>query len=305
MNHAGFLLKVALWFVVFGFQVVPAEESVGTTFCSYNLRNWLTMERSSPLGEKQLSTPKPEAEKQRVVEILAKIGPDVLGVCEIGTEGDLKDLQNRLKAAGVSLPHTEMAHGGDGVRSLALLSRYPITVSHSQSALTYQIGDKVLPMQRGILDVTVKLKEELEVRFIGVHLKSKREVPEADERVMRRSEAALLRAHLEAIFATHSAPLLLCYGDFNEHRNEPAIMNLMGPRSTEAYLHELLLRDPNGLVWTHFWDAADVYSRLDYIFCSRALRPMIDLRRGYIYSVRDFDKASDHRPLVIKIQPKG
>jgi endonuclease/exonuclease/phosphatase family metal-dependent hydrolase len=109
---------------------------------------------------------------------------------------------------------------------------------------------------------------------------------------------------LNSIFDKQNNPLILCYGDFNEYRNEPAIMEVMGPRSSPHYLHELPLRDSNGLVWTHFWDAADVYSRLDFIFCSRALRPMIDLRRGYIYSVRDFDKASDHRPLVIKIQPK-
>jgi endonuclease/exonuclease/phosphatase family metal-dependent hydrolase len=304
MNRAGFLSKVVSGLMCLSYQVVPAEESVGTTFCSYNLRNWLQMERNSVTGEKLAPAPKPEEEKQRVVEILVRIRPDVLGVCEIGDENDLRDLQTRLKKAGVNLPHFEMTRGGDPVRSLALLSRHPITERRSQSDLTYQIGAKILPMQRGILDATVQLSEGLAVRMIGVHLKSKREVTEADEGLMRRAEASLLRSHLNSIFDKQNNPLILCYGDFNEYRNEPAIMEVMGPRSSPHYLHELPLRDSNGLVWTHFWDAADVYSRLDFIFCSRALRPMIDLRRGYIYSVRDFDKASDHRPLVIKIQPK-
>lgn len=304
MSRTGFLSKVITGLTCLSFQVVPAEESVGTTFCSYNLRNWLQMERYSPTGEKLAPAPKPEEEKQRVVEILAHIRPDVLGVCEIGDENDLKDLQKRLKKAGVDLPNYEMTHGGDPVRSLALLSRHPITERRSQSDLIYQIGDIILPMQRGILDATVQLSEGLAVRMIGVHLKSKREVAEADESRMRQSEAYLLRSHLNTIFDRQNNPLVLCYGDFNEHRNEPSLMGVMGLRSSPYYMHELKLRDSDGLVWTHFWDAADVYSRLDYIFCSRALRPMIDLRRGYIYSVRDFDKASDHRPLVIKIRPK-
>lgn len=304
MKRVRFLLKVAWVSGILSVPVAAADESAAATFCSYNLRNWLVMERTTATGEIEASAPKPESEKQRVVEILSRIKPDILGVCEIGDEKDLKDLQARLKKAGVDLPHTEMTHGGDRMRSLALLSRYPITERHSRSDLTYQIGDAVLPMQRGILDVRVQLTETVQVRMIGVHLKSKREVPEADESLMRRAESGLLRRHLDSIFDKQNEPLILCYGDFNEHRNEPAIMDIMGPRSAPHYLHELPLRDSSGHVWTHFWDAADVYSRLDFIFCSRALRPMIDLRRGYIYSVRDFDRASDHRPLVIKIQPK-
>jgi endonuclease/exonuclease/phosphatase family metal-dependent hydrolase len=67
---------------------------------------------------------------------------------------------------------------------------------------------------------------------------------------------------------------------------------------------DLPLHDADGLVWTHFWDAADVYSRLDFVFASRNLRPLIDLRKARIYTARDFDKASDHRPLVLTIAEK-
>ena len=64
-------------------------------------------------------------------------------------------------------------------------------------------------------------------------------------------------------------------------------------------------RNKAGEVWTHFWDTADTYSRLDYLFASRLLRPHLDYRRSFIYSSRDFDKASDHRPIVttIRIEP--
>ncbi|MDB6004187.1 MAG: hypothetical protein JWR15_1174 [Prosthecobacter sp.] len=249
-------------------------------------------------------TTKPESERARVVEILATIHPDILGVCEIGTPDDLADLQQRLAKAGVDLPHTELAHGGDETRRLALLSRLPIKARHSQANLTYQIGAQTLPFQRGILDVTIAITPTFDLHLLGVHLKSMRPIPEADQALMRRNEARLLRLHIDSIFTREPDACILAYGDFNEHRNEPAVAEVMGGmRTAETAMRDVLLRDANGEVWTHFWDIADTYSRLDYCFSSRLLRPHIDLRNCYIYSDRDVNKASDHRPLVIKISP--
>jgi endonuclease/exonuclease/phosphatase family metal-dependent hydrolase len=283
-----------------------AAEPESVVFCSYNVKNWLTMDRFDQETKQMLtSAPKPEEEKKRVVEILAAIKPQVLGICEIGTAEDLADLQSRLKKAGLDLPHTEMAHGGDDTRRLALLSALPIVSRNSQTSLTYELSGQTLPFQRGILDATVKLTGTMQVRFLGVHLKSKREIEEADQAQMRRHEARLLRKHMDAIFAADMKTRLLAYGDFNEHRNEPAIDTIMGDRQSDTGMLDVFLRDKQGEVWTHFWDSADTYSRLDYLFASRLLRPHLDYRRSFIYSSRDFDKASDHRPIVttIRIEP--
>lgn len=297
-------LLPAVFFALAGLSHAAEPESV--VFCSYNVKNWLTMDRFDQATKKMLtSAPKPEDEKQRVVEILAAIKPQVLGICEIGTAEDLADLQSRLKKAGLDLPHTEMAHGGDDTRRLALLSALPIASRNSQTSLTYQLNGQTLPFQRGILDATVKINSTLQVRFLGVHLKSMREIEEADQAQMRRHEARLLRKHMDAIFAADMKTRVLAYGDFNEHRNEPAIDIIMGDRQSDTGMLDVFLRDRQGEVWTHFWDSADSYSRLDYLFASRLLRPHLDYRRSFIYSSRDFDKASDHRPIVttIRIEP--
>ena len=250
------------------------------------------------------STPKPDAEKARVVEILTAIRPDALGVCEIGTADDVAELQQRLQAAGVDLPYTELAHGGDPARRLALLSRLPIKTRNTQTTLTYQIGAQTLPFQRGILDVTIAITPTFDLHLLGVHLKSMRTVSEADQAEMRRNEARLLRLHIDSIFTQEPGACILAYGDFNAHRNEPSLAEIMGsPRSAETSLTDVLLRDANGEVWTHFWDTADIYSRLDYCFTSRLLRPHIDTRSSFVHADRDFYKASDHRPLVLKISP--
>lgn len=281
-------------------QPAPAEKFI---FCGYNLKNWLKMDRFED-GRTIPAVTKPEEEKDRVIAMLKDIHPDVLGVCEVGSAEDVADLQHRLKAVGIDLPHVERAHGGDPTRSLALLSRFPIIARDSQTNLSYKLGDMTLPFQRGILDATVEFHPQLQVKFLGVHLKSMREVTEADQAMMRRNEAHLLRNHIDKVLARNTQARILCYGDFNEHRNEPAISEIIGSRVSDGFMTDLTVRDKNGQVWTHFWDAADSYSRLDYVFCSRGLRPFIDLRQCRIHHERDFDKASDHRPVVITIKDR-
>ena len=296
-------LLPAIFLLLGGLSSAQDKSADSVVFCSYNVKNWLIMDRYDPAQRKVLTAAaKPESEKERVVAILAAIKPDVLGLCEIGSVDDLVELQTRLKNAGLDLPYTELTHGGDEVRRLGLLSRYRIVAKNSQTELNYKLAGQVIPFQRGILDVTIRFTKDFDVRFLGVHLKSKREIPEADQNLMRRNEARLLRKHMDGIFAASPGPRILAYGDFNEHRNEPAISTIIGDRKSDTEMQDVYLKDIAGEVWTHFWDAADTYSRLDYLFASRLLRPHLDYKKTYIYSSKEFDKASDHRPIVTTIR---
>jgi endonuclease/exonuclease/phosphatase family metal-dependent hydrolase len=283
---------------------MPTERVFGqdhVRFCSFNLKNWLQMDRA--FGEKEDLQGKPEKEKVAVVASIVAIQPDILGVCEIGEESDLLELQKRLREQGLDLPYVASAHGGDQVRKLGLLSRLPISATNSKTDLFYNIGGTVLMFQRGILDATIHIEDGFELRVLGVHLKSKRAVPEGDEALMRRNEAQLLRDHISKILTAEPQTKLLAYGDFNEHRNEPCIDVIQGDRQNDALsMHDVLVRDSNGEVWTHFWDAADVYGRLDYFFVSKELRPLANFRKSFIYGGKDFDEASDHRPIVLGIE---
>lgn len=296
----GFAVLFFLQLALAANSQAQADSDNRVTICSYNLKNWLLMPPWG--GDKEApAVPKPEKEKALAVEFLRQIKPDILGVCEIGTRQDLGELQHRLKSAGVDLPHVEFCSGGDTSRSLALLSRFPITARQSQTELSYQMGEMTLPMQRGILDATVEVKPGLNLRLLGVHLKSKRAIPEADEALMRRNEAHLLRLHMDGIFASDAEAKVICYGDFNEHRNEPAISAIIGSRSSPGQMQDIYIKDDHGLLWTHFWNAADVYARLDYFFASNSVRPLVDSRRSRIFTAPDFDKASDHRPIILTL----
>ena len=283
--------------------VAAAEPPAGAfRVCSYNLRNWLTMERGT--GQYAKLTAKPEREKVKEVEFLTTIAPAVLGVCEIGAQEDLQELRKRLADAGLDYPYVVYVHGGDPTRRLGLLSQFPVVAEASRQDLTYQLGEQTLPFQRGILDVTVQVSPDFRLRLVGVHLKSKREVTESDQALMRRNEAHLLREHLDGLLTAHPEDKVLLYGDFNEEPKEAPIDEIRGNRATPALLmHEVALKDANDEVWTHFWELHDLYSRLDYFFVSPALRPNVNDRAAFIFTAKDFDKGSDHRPIVVTVDP--
>ena len=295
-----FLFLLALAATLSGSCLRAQEGSGQITFCSYNLKNYLKMERFVG-GKRTEGVGKPEKEITAVIKFITDIKPDILGLCEIGAIDDLKDLQARLKAAGLDLPELEAAHGGDPTRQLGLLSRFPIVARNSQTDLKYQIGDQVFPVNRGFLDATVQVKKGFDLRCVGVHLKSKREVPEADQKLMRRNEAHLLRQHTEAILKEKPDTRLMLYGDFNEDKAEAPIVEIEGVSGMDLSMHRINVKDTRGETWTHFWEMQDLYSRFDYFFVSRPLESYVDKRKSHIYDVPEFYDGSDHRPIVLKI----
>ncbi len=278
----------------------PALEEIRVIH--YNLKNWLSMERRIN-GEFQASAPKPEDEKKAVVTILAAAHPDVLGVCEIGPESDLIDLQTRLKTAGLDLPHRRVLQAADPVRHVAVLSRFPIEADHSQKDLSYELDNKKMSFNRGILDVTLRITPDYQLRLLQNHLKSRRDVAEGDQALMRRHEAELLRKYIDTLLAADPDMNLLVTGDFNDTRDEQPIKLIQGSFGTEKYLRDIPAPDELGYRWTYCWAFADKYERIDFAFGSPALFPEIILDECRTLSHADWFKASDHRPVMVTLRP--
>ena len=269
-------------------------------FVAYNLENWLTMDRyidRKPAG----STPKPDSEREAIVAILRDAQPDILGVCEIGTEADLSDLQQQLKSAGIDLPHTFHTGGVDDTRHLAILSKFPITATRVPEDLNYKLGERTRGMSRGILDATIDSPAG-ELRFLGVHLKSKREIPDADQEMMRRAEAHLLRREADRILSKKPDTQLIVYGDMNDTRQASAIRTIQGPRDGSKSLKMAYLRDSRGETWTHHWSYQDVYSRFDYILMSPPLLDDVAWDDCRVLDDENWAEASDHRALLLIIE---
>jgi len=274
-----------------------AEPDAALRFVSFNLKNWLTMERYSK-GKKLPGRMKPDEEKDAVVATIVAAKPDVLGVSEIGTQVDLEDLRNRLTAAGCELPHLYHTGGEDGTRRLGLLSRLPITDTAKPADDDYELSGRTFRIQRGVLDVTVQAGER-QYRFLGVHFKSKREIEEADQAEMRRNEAHLLRTHIEGIQKADPDVRLIAYGDMNDTRRENPVRAVQGAYNSPGYLTAVRVADSRGHVWTHHWEYQDVYSRFDYVLVNKLAKHDVDFDSSRILDPENWNEASDHRALLV------
>ena len=279
---------------------LAAADSAGTiVFAGWNVRNYMLRPVKDDTG--RITTPAKTAESiAAVVETLREMRPDILGLCEMGTRGDLADLQIRLKKAGLDLPHRTWVDGPDKERHLALLSRFPLKTQHD-TRTTFRLGESSHRVRRGILDATVQVLPDLSLRVLGVHLKSRRVVPEFDQASFRRTESLLLRARIEGILAEASDAPLLVFGDFNDTKNSPVIEGVAGRAGTRKALTVLPLADRLGDQWTYRWDESDEYSRIDYVMVNQPLRRLV--RRGgtRVHRDKNWFEASDHRPLVVTI----
>jgi endonuclease/exonuclease/phosphatase family metal-dependent hydrolase len=276
----------------------PSESpsSEGLRFITYNVENWLTMDRY--VDRKNLKgAPKPESEKEAVVQLLVRHAPDAIGLCEIGTAADLAEIQEDLKAAGLNLPHSHYTGGSDPTRHLGLLSRFPITSTAKPAETEYQLAGQTFAINRGILDATVEARGK-SYRFIGVHLKSKRDSEQGDQEAIRLQEARLLRRHVDSILATNADARLVVYGDFNDTRATPAIKAITGNYNDPTYLTAIPAKDSRDHAWTHHWALHDIYSRIDFIMVSRGLRGDVDFEAAKIIDDADWEKASDHRAIL-------
>ena len=268
----------------------------GMRFVAYNVLNWLTMDRYID-RELHRSTPKPVKDKAAVIALMKAHSPDVLGLCEIGTAADLEEIREQLKAAGLNFPHSHYTGGSDSVRRLGLLSRFPITATSKPARTEFQLNGRMFGINRGILDATVTAHGK-SYRFLGVHLKSKRPVPDADEEQIRVHEARLLRRHVDSILAGDPNARLIVYGDFNDTRPTPTVKTITGSYNSPGYLTALPAKDSKGHAWTHHWVPHDIYSRIDFITVSQALRSELDFQNSYIIDDPGWDAASDHRPIL-------
>ncbi len=277
----------------------PDEATPGVIFCSYNVRNYLGPDQVSA---ERRTKPKPEKEIEALIRVISDIKPDVLGICEMGSPAAFADFKERLKNAGLEYSDSEYVNADDPDRHLALLSRFPIVRRESAEKVRYTLNGTQQSVKRGFLDVTVQISPGYQLRCVGAHLKSKLPAPEG-EALIRRHEAAKLREHLDAIFAKEPATNLLCYGDFNDAKNQPMFAEVKGVTGTSGHLTDLPACDVHGDRWTHHWPVADEYARIDFLFASAGLLPEVKRDSATVYRSEFWEMASDHRPVFVTIIP--
>lgn len=290
-------------FLILGCSLSAFAAPEGIVVCAYNVRNYVN-EKPKSEADKYGTRAKPESEIAALLKIIKDINPDILGVCEMGTPDRFEDFKKRLSEAGLGYNDFEYVQAADPDRHLALVSRFPIVARNSATDVSFALNGQQEKVRRGFLDVTVQVNAGYQLRLVGAHLKSKLPTPEG-EALLRRYEAQKLRAHLEKIMAGDPQVNLVCYGDFNDTKNEPMFAEISGVRGSANYMADLWAKDSLGDKWTYYWKVADHYSRIDYLFASPALFPEVVRAKSQVYrsAANDWADASDHRAVFTSIIP--
>ena len=279
-----------------------AAEPKEIVIAAYNVENYVAAHPKEP-GQKYATRAKSEKAIDAVIRVIKDINPDILGVCEMGSPERFEDFKKRLQEAGLGYVDSEYLQAADPDRHLALVSRFPIVARQSRGDVPYELNGKPEKVRRGFLDVTVQVNPGYQLRLVGVHLKSKLPTPDG-EALIRRYEAQQLHKHLDAILTANPQVNLVCYGDFNDTKNEPMYHEIAGIKGTPTHMADLWAKDDLGDRWTHYWKTADLYSRIDYLFVSPALFREVVLAKSRVYRSEFWNEASDHRPVSAAIIPE-
>ena len=275
----------------------------GGTFrvVTYNLEGYLL----SPVsGWKTKSDPS----RAKLREALISLRPDVLALQEVGGREALTQIQRELKDSGIDLPYAELAAGHDRVIQVALLSRFPISGSHSATNESFLLHGRRHFTSRGILDVELAVESGYTLNVLVAHLKSRRQTGNEDQAAVRLEEAKLLREIIDRHLEQTPNNLLIVAGDFNDSKNSAPLKTLVsrgGNRLVDLHPAERTLGGvanptPNEreITWTHYYGVEDSYTRIDYILCTPGMARQWLRDQSYVLAFPGWGEASDHRPVA-------
>jgi len=278
----------------------------GLRIVTYNLEGYL----DTAAGTRPAKSAESKLAVQRMI---AETKPDVLAVQEIGGFAALCSLRDSLKKVGVDLPHTEFVSGYDTNIAVGILSRFPFAARRSHTNESFLLRGRRFRCQRGFGEVDIQPTSTYRFTLFAAHLKSRRPSPREDEAELRLQEALLLREMVDARLQADPKVNLVVVGDFNDTRDSRPVRAIIGkgkgrlldarPAEDGSGRSPALGSNARAITWTHYHEAEDSYSRLDYILFSPGMAREYLKQESYVLSRPDWGVASDHRPVVVAIQP--
>lgn len=292
MMRCGGVLILAL------FAVRVAAETL--TVATYNVENYLVTDRMAD-GVYRKEYPKPESEKRALRAVIASLGADVLAIEEMGGSPFLAELQRDLATEGCKYPYAELLEAADPDRHVAVLSKRPFTAVQKHTDLSFTYFGAVEKVKRGLLEV--RFSTEIgEVTLFVVHLKSRFTERDDDLNSAKRraSEAEAVRDRVLKTFPEPSSERFLIVGDFNDNAGSRPLRAMIKKGKT-AIAALLPAADSRGEVWTHFYKKEETYTAVDHILVSDALKNYIPAKSAIICDRVEVAAASDHRPILVKL----
>lgn len=277
------------------------------TVATYNVENYIDVKTET-------RDPKPADSKAKVVANIVAMKPDVIGFQEMGSTNAFLELRSALKAAGQDYPHWEHVSGWDTNIHVALLSKFPIIARRPHSSESYLLNGRRMHVSRGFLEADIKAPSGYTFTVFVAHLKSKRQVAEADESEMREQEALILREKIDLRMKANPRANIVVIGDLNDTKDTKSTRAIIGrgngtlvdtrpaERNGDTVPPKNPRWDPSNITWTHFYGKEDSYSRIDYILVNRGMASEWNKEGTYVFTTANWGLASDHRPIIAEFR---
>lgn len=299
---------------IIGILILFASETPAETFrvAAYNVETYL----DQPTETRSV---KSAAARAKVQESILALKPDILSLEEMGNVSALTELRESLQARGLDLPYWEHVSAADTNIHVAILSKFPIIARRSHTNEDFLLGGRRHRVSRGFAEVDIQITTNYTLTVLAAHLKSRRPVPEADEKELRFQEAKLLRDKIDARFVENPRAQLVVLGDFNDTKDSPSTKAIIGrgkfklidtrpaERNGDNVKAENPARDSRTITWTHHYAKEDTYGRIDYILISPTLARGWIPSETYIGTIPNWGVGSDHRPILatFETEPAG
>lgn len=276
------------------------------TVATYNLEFYVD---ETTLGNE----PKSEQARAVVRQGIRALNPDVIALQEVGSTNALLELRAALKKEGLDFPYWQHVKGWDHNLHVAFLSKVPFTAVRHHTRENFLLHGRRYHVLRGFGEVEV-LFESRRISLITTHLKSKRQSAEADQEEFRLEEATLLREKIDEHFQRDAKANVIVLGDFNDGVGTRVYSTLIGKgrnrlfdtrpheRNGDTHPNPNPRYEPRRIHWTHYYAKEELYSRIDMILLSPALKKNYRPEQSYVLALKNWGTASDHRPVCVKLE---
>jgi len=270
------------------------------TIATYNVENYLLADRMVD-GVFRQAYPKPESEKTALRQVIVQMAPDILAIEEMGPQPFLDEFRRDLKQDGRDFPFAVLLEGPDPDRHVAVLAKLPFKEVRPHAELVTSFLGRKEKVKRGVLEV-VFADSAGDFSLFVVHLKSRyTENPDDPESAIQRAKEA--EAVRDLVLSRYPDPtkgrFIIC-GDWNDTRGSRPV-RAMQKRGRLVIGDLVQAVDSHHETWTYFWHREETYSRIDYFLVSPALGPFVADNRAVIWDTPEVAVASDHRPVVLRL----
>lgn len=300
--------RVAICFLIFISAAAFAADTF--TIATYNVDTYLDQPTQS---RPHVKTAEAKAQVRKAIHVL---NPDIIALEEMGSTNALLELRSSLAAEGLDYPYWEHVQGADTNIHVAVLSKFPILVSHPHTNDEFLLDDRIFHVSRGIAELEFQPAPGFTFTLIAVHLKSR--VPDSgvDPDDQRFEEAKILRRIINEHFQADPNARFVVLGDFNDVKNSDSLREIIGrgkfklvdtrpaERNGDDVPSEPPYNEPRNVSWTYFYGLDDTYSRIDYILLSPAMAHDWLKSGTYASTVPNWGVASDHRPIIAEFKTK-